>query len=89
MLIYHGAFRGKKLGVMTYYAPYPPGTFPTSPRQTVVPAASAIFDAAADGGSGGDVPFSMRPDAAASEVRSFPIAAAVVAAGTMIAALVV
>jgi hypothetical protein len=88
MLFYNGAFRGKKLGVLTYYAPYPPGTFPTSPRETVAPAPSEVFEAR-PGGVSQDAPLSMRADAASSEARSFPLAAAVVAAGAMITALVV
>lgn len=87
MIIYNGAFRGKKLGVLTYYAPFPPGTFPTSPRETVVPAPSDVFEDS-PGGASQDAPLSMRADAASSEARSFPIAAALVAAGAMIAALV-
>lgn len=91
MLIYNGAFRGKKLGVMTYYTDFPPGNFgATAPRATVVPAPASAFEAAADPSQ--DVPLSMRPAAGAEafiDARPFPIAAVVVAAGALFASLVV
>jgi hypothetical protein len=90
VLIYNGAFRGKKLGVMTYYAAFPPGNFgATTPQAPVVAAPASAFEAPA---ASQDVPLSMRPAAGADALigsRGFPVAAAVVAAAALVASLVV
>jgi hypothetical protein len=88
VLVYNGAFRGKKLGVMTYYTPFPPSAYPGGAQASAVPAAASSFEAPVYDDSL-NVPTSMRPaSASAAEGRSFPVGAALVAALALVAAFV-
>lgn len=103
MLVYHGAFRGKRMGVMTYvtafpgrsaqavYQPYPQGSGRSASARPALSPAPRPVDEGSSSALEFDVPASMRPldpVAGAGPEGAFSVAAAVLAIGSIFTALV-